>query len=75
MNKWCSWPAKANSEERFREVFKPQVLKVFTDRRGRNEKIIGDFISNADMGAVNIGALLEGVYRQARGGLGHNDSL
>ncbi len=36
---------------------------------GRIEKIVNGSMSNADMRAVIIGALLEDVYRQARGSL------
>jgi type I restriction enzyme R subunit len=59
--------ARENSRDQFKEVFEPEVLKAFVSRKGRNEKIVNDFMSNADMRAVIIGALLEDVYRQARG--------
>ncbi len=59
--------AKANSKEQFKEVFEPAVLKAFIKRKGRNEKIVGDFMSNEDMRGFIIGRLLEDVYRQARG--------
>ena len=42
-------------------------MKAFVNRKGRNEKMVGDFMSNPEMRAVIIGALLEDVYRQARG--------
>ncbi|MBE0566125.1 MAG: type I restriction endonuclease subunit R [Krumholzibacteria bacterium] len=59
--------ARENSRAQFKEVFEPEVLKAFVSRKGRNEKIVNDFMSNAEMRAVIIGALLEDVYRQARG--------
>ena len=59
--------ARGNSREQFREVFAPAVLRAFVSRTGRNEKIVNDFMSNADMRAVIIGALLEDVYRRVRG--------
>ncbi len=58
--------AKANSKDQFREVFEPAVLKAFIKRKGRNEKIVGDFMSNEDMRNFIISRLLEDVYRQAR---------
>jgi len=58
--------ARANSKDQFKEVFEPAVLRAFVNRKGRNEKIVGDFMANADMRAFIIGAMLEDVYRQAR---------
>ncbi len=58
--------ARANSRDQFKEVFEPAVMRAFVNRKGRNEKMIGDFMSNPEMRAVIIGALLEDVYRQAR---------
>jgi len=58
--------ARANSMEQFREVFEPAVLEAFVQRKGRNERIVGDFMSNEEMRGVIIGRLLEDVYRQAR---------
>ena len=59
--------ARANSKEQFKEVFEPRVLKAFVERKGRNEKIIGDFMSNEAMRTMIIGAMLEDVYLRARG--------
>jgi len=59
--------ARANSKDQFKEVFEPEVMKAFIERRERNEKIVGDFMANAEMRAFIIGAMLEDVYRQARG--------
>lgn len=59
--------ARANSMDQFKEVFEPEVMKAFVKRRERNEKIVGDFMANAEMRDFIIGAMLEDVYRQARG--------
>ena len=67
MNRKSSCLAKATSKDQFEGVIEANGLKAFISRKGRNEKIVNDFMSNADMRAVIIGALLEKVYRQARG--------
>jgi len=59
--------ARENSKDQFREVFEPKVLRAFVERRGRNEKIIEEFMSNAEMRALITGAMLDVVFRQARG--------
>jgi len=43
---------------------------LFISRKGRNEKIVGDFMANEDMRGFVISSLLEDVYRQARKDIG-----
>lgn len=58
--------AKANPIERFKQVSKPEVMRAFARRQGRNQKIIDDFMSNKAQRDLIIDALLKRVYRTAR---------
>lgn len=58
--------AKANDIEKFKQVFKPEVMRAFALRQGRNQKIINECMSNKALRDFMTDALLEQVYRTAR---------
>ena len=58
--------AKANPIEQFKQVFKPEAMRAFARRQGRNQKIIDDFMSNNALRDLIMDALLKQVYRTAR---------
>ncbi len=60
--------ARANTKEKFKEVFEPKAMEAFVARHGRNEKIVNDFMSNAEMRNLIIAALLDEVYGRATQG-------
>ncbi len=57
--------ARANSREKFKEVFEPKAMQAFVSRHGRNEKIVNDFMSNSELRQLIVTALMNEVYNRA----------
>lgn len=60
--------ARANTREKFKEVFEPKAMEAFVARHGRNEKIVNEFMSNQDVRSLIVAALLDEVYGRATKG-------
>ena len=56
---------RANTKEQVKPVFEAEAMKAFVNRHGRNEKIVGDFMQDANLRKLIIAALLDDVYNRA----------
>jgi type I restriction enzyme, R subunit len=57
--------ARVNSKDQFKQVFEPKAMTAFVTRMGRNEKIVGSFMTNPEMRTIILTALLNEVYVNA----------
>lgn len=56
---------RANTKEQVKPVFEAEAMNAFVNRHGRNEKIVGDFMQDANLRKLIIAALLDDVYNRA----------
>ena len=56
---------RANTKEQVKPVFEAEAMNAFVGRHGRNEKIVGDFMQDAELRRLIIAALLDDVYSRA----------
>lgn len=56
---------RANTKEQVKPVFEAEAMSAFVNRHGRNEKIVGDFMQDANLRKLIIAALLDDVYNRA----------
>lgn len=56
---------RANTKEQVKPVFEAEAMNAFVNRHGRNEKIVADFMQDANMRRLIISALLDDVYSRA----------
>ncbi len=56
----------ANTKEQVKPVFEAEAMNAFVNRHGRNEKIVGDFMQDANLRKLIIVALLDDVYSKAK---------
>jgi len=56
---------RANTKEQVKPVFEAEAMSAFVNRHGRNEKIVGDFMQDANLRKLIIAALLDDVYNRS----------